>query len=103
MHRPGGPVVTRKQNDQPTPEQEAEQPADRADAPHEPAEEPGRKDKESAPLFWRVFGGAVVGAVALLGITLYQHVARQTAELRQEISHLGRESKGDMTRLSENY
>lgn len=65
-----------------------------------PVEE--KKDK-TTPILWRVFGAAVVGAAALLGITVYQQINKQISGLRQDLGHLGRETKQDFGQLSGNY
>ena len=51
--------------------------------------EPTRKgDDEKVSVFWRVFGGTILSIVALAGITLYNNLTTNIAELRAEVSRL---------------
>ncbi len=50
--------------------------------PHE------KGDDEKVSVFWRVFGGTILSIVALGGITLYNNLTTNIAELRAEVSRL---------------
>ena len=50
--------------------------------PHE------KGDDEKVSVFWRIFGGTILSIVALGGITLYNNLTTNIAELRAEVSRL---------------
>lgn len=66
------------------------------------ASEPAKKtsDEEKMHVFWRVFGGAILSIVALIGITLYNNVQSNITELRSEIGK-NNEARGDFVRKDE--
>jgi len=70
--------------------------------PQPPREAPPEKPKEDGGLsvFWRVFGGTILSIVALIGITLYNHMASGIAELRGEINRLN-EAKSELVKKDE--
>jgi chromosome segregation ATPase len=45
-------------------------------------------DEEKVSVFWRIFGGTILSIVALAGITLYNNLTTNIAELRAEVSRL---------------
>ena len=45
-------------------------------------------DDEKVSVFWRIFGGTILSIVALAGITLYNNLTSNIAELRAEVSRL---------------
>ena len=45
-------------------------------------------DDEKVSVFWRIFGGTILSIVALGGITLYNNLTSNIAELRAEVSRL---------------
>lgn len=47
-----------------------------------------RGDEEKMHIVWRVFGGAIISATAFAGITLYNTLTSNIAELRAEVSRL---------------
>jgi hypothetical protein len=51
-------------------------------------------------VFWRVFGGTIVSIVALVGITLYNSMNNQIAELRGEIHKLN-EARAELIKKDE--
>jgi chromosome segregation ATPase len=57
-------------------------------------------DDEKMHIFWRVFGGAIASIVALVGITLYNNLHSNIAELRAEITKM-QESRADLVRKDE--
>jgi chromosome segregation ATPase len=66
------------------------------------ASEPVKKssDEEKLHVFWRVFGGAIVSICALVGLSLYNNMQTNIAELRAELSRVN-EARGDYVRKDE--
>jgi outer membrane murein-binding lipoprotein Lpp len=67
----------------------------------EPAPEP--KEASKMPLFWRVFGGAAVAAVAVVAVAVYTNMQNQISRQRQELTALNKDLRHDMARLAESY
>jgi chromosome segregation ATPase len=70
--------------------------------------EPAKKDEERYSLFWRLFGGTVLSIAALVGITLYNNLSSNIAELRGEVNRANEartnavtELRADLSRASE--
>ena len=59
------------------------------DVPEAPASD---KPASRMPLFWRLFGGAAVAAVAVVGVAIYQHVRSQISSQRRELAALNKAS-----------
>jgi chromosome segregation ATPase len=45
-----------------------------------------KSDEEKMSIFWRVFGGAILSIIALVGITLFNNLMNHLAELRADLS-----------------
>jgi hypothetical protein len=58
------------------------------------------KSEDRLSLFWRLFGGAVVSVVALIGVTAYQQLNANITELRGLINHIN-ETNADLVRKDE--
>jgi hypothetical protein len=94
--------VTQKRNDHPT------SPATKPDAAPEPAtglpeavvEQP---PASRMPLFWRLFGGTVVAAVAVVGVAVYQQMQSQVSAQRRELAALNKELRKDLAQIGGNY
>jgi hypothetical protein len=52
-------------------------------------------------LFWRAFGGALLGVAALVAVTVYQQFTAQLTEVRNDLSHLNNDLRKELGRLSE--
>lgn len=66
-----------------------------------PAEGEKKKEEDSIPLFWRVFGGTVLSVTTLIGITTYNGLNASMAEAKGDVSGLATESRKEVTRLCE--
>jgi chromosome segregation ATPase len=63
-------------------------------------EPPGKSGDEKISIFWRVFGGTILSICALVGITVYQSIAGNIHDLRNDLSQV-KESRGDFTKKDE--
>jgi hypothetical protein len=61
---------------------------------------PSGSPEDRVSLFWRVFGGTILSIVALVAITLYNHLANSVNELRAELNRVN-EVKAEMVKKEE--
>lgn len=52
---------------------------------------------------WKILGGLAVGLGLAVAITVYHHVQGQLGGLKNEVSSLGKDLRGDLSRLSKEY
>jgi hypothetical protein len=78
-----------------------EPPADVADPDQDQDRE--KAGEKRMPVVWRVFGSAVLSIVALVCLAAYQQLTGQVACLRHELSHLNKDLRKDLGRISESY
>ena len=68
----------------------------------EPAKaEEKKKEEESIPLFWRVFGGTVFSIISLVTLTAYNGFSASLAEARSSVAALGTDVHKEIARLDE--
>jgi hypothetical protein len=65
------------------------------------AEGEKKKEEDSIPLFWRVFGGTVLSVTTLIGITAYNGLNASMAEAKSDLSSMATDARKEVTRLCE--
>jgi hypothetical protein len=61
----------------------------------------GGKEESRIPVFWKVFGSTLLSIAAMVGVTAYQSLSSNLAEIRNEMSALNGEMRKEYTRLAE--
>ena len=83
-------------------------PAEATSAMTETTPAPARSDEAPTPgeggmtWLWRISGGMLLLAAALIGVAVHQNMDRQMIQLRAQLGDLNQELRRDLGRLSEN-
>src|ERR1019366_8870975 len=68
-----------------------------------PVGEPAKPGETGMTWLWRILGGMLVVAAALIGGAVHQNMDRQVNLLRAQLSELNQELRRDLGRLSETH
>jgi hypothetical protein len=61
----------------------------------------GKQEGGGLPVFWRIFGGTLLGIAAMVAVTVYQGFSNSLNDVRNDLGHLNSDLRKDLGRLSE--